>query len=95
MVLASLPRKISPSEKVTIPVTVFAMEKGISNVNVQIKTSGGLKVIGSASQNVTFTQPDENSLISIWPLADLPASEKCRLLQLRAGINHRMMSRLT
>ncbi|HOZ74748.1 MAG TPA: MG2 domain-containing protein [Flavobacterium sp.] len=59
MVLASLPRKISPSEKVTIPVTVFAMEKGISNVNVQIKTSGGLKVIGSASQNVTFTQPDE------------------------------------
>jgi uncharacterized protein YfaS (alpha-2-macroglobulin family) len=59
MVLASLPRKISPSERVTIPVTVFAMEKGISNVNVQIKTSGGLKVIGGASQNVTFTQPDE------------------------------------
>ena len=59
MVLASLPRKISPSEKVTIPVTVFATEKNIKNVKVQIKTSNGLKVIGSAAQNVTFTQPDE------------------------------------
>jgi len=59
MVLASLPRKISPSEKVTIPVTVFAMEKNIKNVNVQIKTSNGLKVIGSATQRVTFSQPDE------------------------------------
>jgi uncharacterized protein YfaS (alpha-2-macroglobulin family) len=59
MVLASLPRKISPSEKVTIPVTVFAMEKGISNVNVQVKTNGGLQVIGSNTQTLNFTEPDE------------------------------------
>ncbi|QZK91476.1 hypothetical protein K5V07_13605 [Flavobacterium sp. CHNK8] len=59
MVLASLPRKISPSEKVTIPVTIFAMEKNIKNVTVQIKTNNGLKVIGSATQKLTFPQPDE------------------------------------
>jgi len=59
MVLASLPRKISPSEKVTIPVTVFAMEKNIKNVIVQIKTNNGLKVIGSATQKLAFAQPDE------------------------------------
>ncbi|MDN3671758.1 MG2 domain-containing protein [Flavobacterium branchiarum] len=59
MVLATLPRKISPSEKVTIPVTIFAMEKHIKNVTVQIKTSNGLRVIGSATQGLTFTQPDE------------------------------------
>ncbi len=58
MVLASLPRKISPSERVTIPVTVFAMEKNVKNVNVQIKATG-LKIVGSASQNLTFTEPDE------------------------------------
>jgi uncharacterized protein YfaS (alpha-2-macroglobulin family) len=58
MVLASLPRKISPSEKVTIPVTVFAMEKHVKNVNVQIKATG-LRIIGNTSQNLTFTQPDE------------------------------------
>lgn len=59
MVLASLPRKISPSEKVTIPVTVFAMEKNIRNVTVQLKTNNGLRIIGSATQMVNFTQPDE------------------------------------
>ncbi len=59
MVLASLPRKISPSERVTIPVTIFAMEKNIKNVTVQIKTNNGLKVIGSATQKLTFPQPDE------------------------------------
>jgi len=59
MVLASLPRKISPSERVTIPVTVFAMENNIRNVSVQIKTNNGLKVIGAATQNLTFSQPDE------------------------------------
>ncbi|MCC9071892.1 hypothetical protein LNQ49_09900 [Flavobacterium sp. F-65] len=59
MVLASLPRKISPSEKVTIPVTIFAMEKNIKNVTVQIKTSSGLRVIGSSTQGLTFAQPDE------------------------------------
>ena len=52
MVLASLPRKISPSEKVTIPVTVFATENNIKNVSIQIKTSNGLKVMGSATQIV-------------------------------------------
>jgi alpha-2-macroglobulin len=59
MVLASLPRKISPSEKVTIPVTVFAMEKNIKNVTVQIKTNNGLKVVGNAFQRLNFAQPDE------------------------------------
>ncbi|WP_017497258.1 alpha-2-macroglobulin [Flavobacterium sp. WG21] len=59
MVLASLPRKISPSEKVTIPVTVFATEKNIKKVTIQLRTSGGLKVMGSAAQSLSFTQPDE------------------------------------
>lgn len=59
MVLASLPRKISPSEKVTIPVTVFATESKVKNVSIQIKTSPGLKVMGSATQSLSFAQPDE------------------------------------
>ncbi|MBE0390769.1 alpha-2-macroglobulin [Flavobacterium sp. PL002] len=59
MVLASLPRKISPSEKVTIPVTVFAMEKNIKNVRVEIKTNNGLRVIGTKVQTLNFSNPDE------------------------------------
>ena len=59
MTLASLPRKISPNEKVTLPVTIFAMEKNIKNVSVQVKVSKGLKIIGNSTQNLSFDQPDE------------------------------------
>jgi uncharacterized protein YfaS (alpha-2-macroglobulin family) len=45
MVLASLPRKISPSEKVTLPVTIFAMESKVKNVSIQIKTNNGVRTL--------------------------------------------------
>jgi uncharacterized protein YfaS (alpha-2-macroglobulin family) len=37
MVLATLPRVLGPGEEVKLPVTVFAMEKNIKDVTVQIK----------------------------------------------------------
>lgn len=59
MVLASLPRKISPSENVTIPVTVFATENHVKNVTVQIKPNNSVRVIGSSTQQLSFPTPDE------------------------------------
>jgi alpha-2-macroglobulin len=59
MVLASMPRKISPTEKVRLPITVFAMESQVKNVAVQLKTSSGFQVIGKATQSLNFSQPDE------------------------------------
>lgn len=59
MVLASLPRKISQGEKVTLPVTLFAMEKQVKNVKVQVKTNNGIKVVGNATQTISFANPDE------------------------------------
>lgn len=59
MVLASLPRKLSPGEKVTLPVTVFAMENNVKNVNVSLKLSNGITVKGETSQAIQFSKPDE------------------------------------
>ena len=59
MVLASVPRKISPNEKVTLPITVFAMENHVKNVTVQIKTNNAIRVISASKQNVSFSSPDE------------------------------------
>lgn len=59
MVLTSIPRKITPGEKVTIPVTIFAMEKKVKNVNVSLKPNKGFKVIGEATKSLKFAQPDE------------------------------------
>ncbi|WP_323027670.1 alpha-2-macroglobulin family protein [Gelidibacter japonicus] len=59
MVLASLPRKLSPGEKVTLPVTVFAMESKVKNVNISLKLSNGISVVGDKSKSLTFARPDE------------------------------------
>ncbi len=59
MVLTSIPRKISPGEKVRIPVTVFAMEDKVKDVNVSLKSNKGFIVVGDTNQSVSFSQPDE------------------------------------
>lgn len=59
MLLASGPRKISPGETITLPVTVFAMEKNIKNVEIQVQGNKGIRVEGSNTQRLTFDQPEE------------------------------------
>ncbi|EZH71826.1 membrane protein [Aquimarina atlantica] len=59
MVLTSIPRKITPGEKVTVPVTVFAMENKVKNVTVTLKPNKGFTVIGETQQKLSFPQPDE------------------------------------
>lgn len=59
MVLASLPRKLSPGEKVTLPVTVFAMENKVKNVTISLKLSKGISVVSEQTKNMSFSRPDE------------------------------------
>jgi uncharacterized protein YfaS (alpha-2-macroglobulin family) len=59
MVLASVPRKISPNEKVTLPVTVFALENQIKNVTVQLKTNNAIQLLSPSKQEISFSSPDE------------------------------------
>ncbi|MCM4150510.1 hypothetical protein DHD05_02810 [Arenibacter sp. N53] len=59
MVLASLPRKITPGESVTLPVTVFAMENKVKEVTLKIKPDPSFSIEGNAIQSVSFSQPDE------------------------------------
>ena len=71
MVLASLPRKVTPGEKVTLPVTVFAMEKKIKNVTVKLKKDKAFKIDGEASKIVSFAQPDEKMVYFDLNVADI------------------------
>jgi len=56
MVLATLPRVLGPTEKVKLPVTVFAMSKKIKQVKVTVETNAILKVNGSNTKTITFSQ---------------------------------------
>lgn len=57
MVLATLPRVLGPDEKVKLPVTLFAMEKSIKNVKVEVKSSGPVQTM-TTTQNVTMSGSD-------------------------------------
>lgn len=60
MALATLPRVLSPTENLSLPVTVFAMEDKIKTVQVQVKeTTGLVNIIGETSKTVTFDKPGE------------------------------------
>ncbi|MDM1525305.1 hypothetical protein HX091_05000 [Myroides odoratimimus] len=59
MILGSLPRRAVPGEKVTLPITVFAMESHVKNVTVKVKTDDKFKIQNNATQEITFSEPDE------------------------------------
>jgi hypothetical protein len=56
MTIATLPRVLSPTEKVKLPVTVFAMDDNIKNVKVKIETNGLFKIMGDPTQQISFTE---------------------------------------
>jgi alpha-2-macroglobulin len=60
MLLATLPRVLSPGETLRLPVNVFAMEDGIGSVTVSVEESSGIMKWGGAkSQNVSFAKMGE------------------------------------
>lgn len=54
MVLGTLPRVLGPGEKIKLPINVFAMEKGIENVQVKLVTNDMLNVLGQKNKDISF-----------------------------------------
>ncbi len=79
MVLASLPRKITPQETVTLPITVFAMKKNIKNVKVTVKPNASYTIQGSESQTISFDQPDEKMAYFTLKVNDYKGIGKVRI----------------
>ena len=55
MLLGTLPRVIGIGEEMVVPATVFATENGVGDVTVSISCSGNMEVMGSATQQLNFT----------------------------------------
>jgi uncharacterized protein YfaS (alpha-2-macroglobulin family) len=54
MILATLPRVLSVNEKTELPVSIFALEKNIKNVNVSVKVKGPITISGEKNKKVYF-----------------------------------------
>jgi len=62
MVLATLPRVLSPDETVSLPVTVFAMHASMKRVKVQISSNEYLQVIGRSDTTINFESIGEKDI---------------------------------
>lgn len=62
MVLGTLPRVLGPGEEVSLPVSVFAMEDGIDEVEARVQASDIFEVVGSSEQQVSFDEPGEATI---------------------------------
>ena len=56
MVLATVPRVVGPTEKVEIPVTVFAMDADIKDILVSIETNKLFEVNGEKTKALSFNR---------------------------------------
>src|SRR6185295_1212461 len=59
MILATMPRVLGPTETIKLPVTVFAMENNVKNVNVTLQANPFLEIAGPPSQNISFSPTGE------------------------------------
>lgn len=62
MVLATLPRVVGPGEDVTLPVSVFAMEKNVRNFTVEVIPNEFFQVQESTTKNMSVKETGEYDL---------------------------------
>jgi uncharacterized protein YfaS (alpha-2-macroglobulin family) len=56
MLLGTLPRVVGPGEEVDLPVSVFAMEKHVKNVKVDIAPNSFFTALDGTSKNLSFKE---------------------------------------
>ncbi|GAB4293320.1 MAG: MG2 domain-containing protein [Marinilabiliales bacterium] len=59
MVLGTMPRVLGPGETLKLPVSVFAMDKTIKQVNIMVKTNDLIKINGESKKYVNFKEMGE------------------------------------
>jgi alpha-2-macroglobulin len=59
MLLGTAPRVIGPGEKFRLPVSVFAMEENIKNVQITIQTNNLFQVTGDRNKKLNFSKTGE------------------------------------
>ncbi|MBI1227425.1 MAG: hypothetical protein GC192_19495 [Bacteroidetes bacterium] len=61
MALATLPRVLGPGETLKLPVSIFAMDSKVKNVDVSLaETTGLVNIVGGATRSMSFAKPDED-----------------------------------
>ena len=62
MVFGTFPRKLTPGEKINIPVTVFKTEESVQSATVKVETNDKLNPLGVKTKNIDLSKKDEKVL---------------------------------
>ncbi|MFM7023887.1 MAG: alpha-2-macroglobulin family protein [Flavobacteriales bacterium] len=85
MVISTLPRVLGPKEIVKVPVTVFAMDKKVKDVEVSIKPSAIFKVIGGATKKIHFSEEGDQIVEFELQVAEAVGKGKIEIVATGAG----------
>lgn len=80
MLIATLPRVLGPTEKVKLPVTVFAMEDRIKTVNVTVQSNAFSNLAGNNSKTLTFSKPGDQLVTFDLDVKDFIGVGKVRIM---------------
>jgi uncharacterized protein YfaS (alpha-2-macroglobulin family) len=62
MLLSTVPRVIAPGDRFQVPVSVFAMDSSIRQVEVTMAKPKGMEINGPAGQSLAFSKPGESDV---------------------------------
>ncbi|MBD8388023.1 alpha-2-macroglobulin [Dysgonomonas sp. BGC7] len=62
MVLSTLPRVAGPDEEILLPVNIFAMDKKVKNVTVNVQSGSLFQFTDGTSKSVSFTETGDKML---------------------------------
>jgi uncharacterized protein YfaS (alpha-2-macroglobulin family) len=80
MVLGTLPRVVGPGEIVKLPVTVFAMDKSVKDVSVQIISDPMFTISGPKNKHLTFNHPGDDVVMFELKVKEITGIGKIRIL---------------
>lgn len=85
MLLATLPRVVGPGETVDLPVTVFAMDAKVKNVQLGLAANNLFTVEGSSTQQLSFSSTGEQVVMFRVKMKDRIGVGKVTLTATGAG----------
>ncbi|HVW94974.1 MAG TPA: MG2 domain-containing protein [Mucilaginibacter sp.] len=80
MILATVPRVLGPSERIQLPVSVFALENNVKSVNVQVQSTMFSDLAGNNQKTVTFTKPGDQLVTFDLTVKDFVGTGKLRIV---------------
>ena len=85
MILATLPRVLGPSERIQLPVTVFALENKVKTVSLEVQSNAFTNLAGNNRKTVTFTKTGDQLVTFDLTVKDFVGVGKVKIIAKGAG----------